>query len=177
MALDSIVKRIIRLGTVTAIYDETGYIQVTFFDRDDEPRDVPMFSFISEYNMPDINDTVLCFFIPFSHEGFCIGKWFSKTNIPPVNHRDIWFKKLRKKADISFDDRTETLTLNAKYIVLNGELLTVNSNIAQVGNFQTSGTIIGIGSITSSTDVVANGISGFSHTHTGNLGANTSTPN
>jgi len=159
MALDSIVKRIIRLGTVTAIYDETGYVQVTFFDRDDEPRDVPMFSFISEYNMPDRNDTVLCVFLPFCKDGFCFGKWFSKSNTPPANHRDIWFKKLRKKADVSFDDRTETLTINAKYIIFNGELLTVNANI------QTAGTIHGVGTITSDVDCISNGVSGHDHTH------------
>ena len=170
----SALKHIVRVGTVTAIYDETGYLQVTFFDRDEEPRDVPMFSFIQEYNMPDIDDNVLCIFIPFAPEGFCLGKWFSHKNVPfpNGNKRNIWYKQLRKKANVYFDDETETLTLNAKNIVINYENITyngttnnVNADVIHVGNTTQTGDTTSSGTITAEVDVIANGTSGHTHTH------------
>lgn len=140
MSIDSALKHIIRLGKITTIYDEKGSVQVTFSDREEEARDLPMFSFISEYNMPDLNDTVLCLFLPFTPYGFCLGKWFSETNIPPVNNRNIWFKGLRKKGSISFDDTTETLTINVKKIVINADEIIQNGKITATGDIK-AGTI------------------------------------
>ena len=191
----SALKHIVRVGTVTAIYDETGYLQVTFFDRDEEPRDVPMFSFIQEYNMPDIGDNVLCIFIPFAPEGFCLGKWFSHENVPfpNGNKRNIWYKQLRKKANVYFDDETETLTLNAKNIVINYENITyngtknnvnteniiinyedityngttnnVNANIIHVGDTTQTGNTATSGTVNADVDVIANKVSLHNHTH------------
>lgn len=159
MNIQAALKQIIRLGKVTAIFDETGYVQVTFFDREEEPREIPMFSFISEYNMPEMGDTVLCLFLPFTPSGFCLGKWFSETNKPPANNRNIWFKSLRKKGAISFDDRTETLTINVKKIVINSEEILQN------------------GKITSTGDIKAGAISLTLHIHgNGNNGADTTAP-
>ena len=184
MNINGIIEHIVRLGTVTAVYDETGHVQVTFFDRDEEPRDLPFFSWFYEYNMPDLNDTVLCVFLPFQKEGFAIGKWWSDSLTPPTGiKRTVWYKKLRKKANISFDDETETLTINAKNIVLNGTLLTVNADViqkgdfSQTGNISTSGKIIATDKITSEVDVISGTISGKGHTHTDSMGGTCSTPN
>lgn len=159
MNIQSALKQIIRLGKITAIYDETGYVQVTFFDREEEPRDIPMFSFIGEYNMPDLNDTVLCLFLPSTPTGFCLGKWFSESCLPPVKNRNIWFKGLRKKGSISFDDTTETLYLNAKHVVINADEITQN------------------GKIIATKDIIADGVSLTLHLHgNGNNGGSTTKP-
>lgn len=186
MNFEGLLKHIFRLGEVTAIYDDTGHIQVTFYDRDDEPRDVPMFSWFHEYNMPDIKDTVLCVFLPFDHEGFCLGKWFSETEKPKSGiKRSTWFKKFRHNADAEYNELTETFTLNSKNLVLNCENITINGknftnngekmsiiakisqkgDFSQDGNFSTNGTIHGIGQIKSDTDVIANTISQIGHIH------------
>ena len=159
MNILNMLKSLIRLGTVTAIYDERGYLQVTFFDKDETPRDVPMFSFVQEYNMPEMKDTVLCIFLPGSPEGFCLGKWFSVDNKPPVNKRTVWFKGLRKNGSMSFDDETETLTIKAKHIVFQAEDITTPA------------------SITADKDIKSGSISLTLHIHgNGNQGQDTTQP-
>ncbi len=185
MNIESIVKHLFRLGEVTAIYDDKGYVQVTFFDRDEEARDLPMFSFINEYDMPNLKDTVLCFFLPFFKDGLCLGRFWSDSHTPPTDiKRTVWYKKLRSKGDVSFDDETETLTLNVKNIVLNydsitynGTSNTINAAITQTGNYTQTGDFTSSGTITGNTDVIAKGKSGYSHTHTDSQGGTTTAPN
>lgn len=165
MILESIIKHIIRLGTVTAIYDEEGAVQVTFFDRDDEAQTLSVFSFGYEYDMPSLKDTVLCFFLPFCKDGFVLGKFWSFHKPPSSITRDIWYKKLRSKGAISFDDTTETLTINAKHIKL------ITDDVDNSGSLNCAKTI------SSDTDVTSNSISLISHLHgNGNQGQNTTGP-
>lgn len=62
--------------------------------------------------------------------------------------------------------------------ITNGELqFTISGNTLSIkGNISVDGQISATGKISSDTDVVSAGISGKSHTHTGNLGSPTSAP-
>ena len=166
MNIDNVLRHIIRIGTVTAIDDASGYVQVNFDDRDDAPRDIPMFSLIKEYNMPDIDDPVWCLFIPFAPDGICLGRWFdNEANKPPVNNRNIWHKALRKKGSMSFDDDSETLTINAKNIVFNTGKANFSGEVTIAQNLTVKGELNGFGKATFAIDVIANGISSTTHTH------------
>ncbi len=165
MLIESVIKHIIRLGTVTAIYDEEGAVQVTFFDRDDEAQKLSVFSFGYEYDMPNLKDTVLCIFIPFCKDGFVLGKFWSFHDVPSTVTRNVWYKKLRSKGLISFDDTTEILTINVKHIKIIAD------------DVENSGSLTCSKSIHSDADVTADTISLKSHIHgNGNNGADTTAP-
>lgn len=113
-------KNLIKIGMVTAIYEKTGCVQVTFEDCDNMPIDMPLLSF--EYNMPKLNDIVWCIFQGNSRtSGLCLGRAYSHSNTPPTNKRTIFKKPLTRNHDEAFyqyDETTKTLTIKAEKIIL-----------------------------------------------------------
>ena len=112
-------KNLIRVGTITAIFDEKGTVQINFDDKDDVVVEYPLLSL--EYNMPKLKDTVWCLCLGNGVEsGLCLGKAYdAETNPPPVNDKEIYHKPLidNEKAYFEYNNKTETLTLKAKHIV------------------------------------------------------------
>lgn len=109
---------IIRIGTVTAIYDEKGTVLIHFEDKNDLTLELPLLSW--EYNMPKLQDTVWCIFLSNGIEtGLCLGKAYSVNNMPLVLNRDVFHKPLvdNSKSFIEYDAKTETFTIKAKNII------------------------------------------------------------
>lgn len=119
-------KNLIKIGAVTAIYEDKGTIQVTFEDCDNMPVEMPLLSF--EYNMPMIDSTVWCIFQGSSRtSGLCLGRAYSDTNPPPATDAKIFKKPLTQNPQIApnayyeYDETTQTLTIKAKHIVFDTE--------------------------------------------------------
>lgn len=134
-------KNLIRVGKVTAIFDDAGSVQVTFEDKDDCTVVYPLLS--TEYNMPKMNDPVWCICMGNGLEsGLCLGRAYDKkTNPPPVNDKNIYHKPLidNEKAYFEYNNATETLTLKAKHIIYDcidakstGELSDIKGSIQQI---------------------------------------------
>lgn len=111
-------KDLIKVGTVTAIFDEKGTVQINFEDKDDCTVEYPLLS--TEYNMPKNNDPVWCISMGNGIEsGLCLGKAYSSKNPPPVQDKNIYHKPLvdNEKAFFEYDNNTETLKFKAKHII------------------------------------------------------------
>jgi len=111
-------KDLVKVGTVTAIFDEKGTVQINFEDKDDCTVEYPLLS--TEYNMPKILDPVWCICMGNGVEsGLCLGKAYSRNNPPPVIDKNIYHKPLfnDEKAFFEYNDNTETLTFKAKHII------------------------------------------------------------
>lgn len=112
-------KNLIKIGTITGIYEQKGYVQVTFEDCDDMPVDMPLLSF--EYNMPHLNDVVWCIFQGNSRtSGLCLGRAYSSNNTPMETDKRIYKKPLCRNIDEAFyeyNTTTKTLRLKAENII------------------------------------------------------------
>lgn len=78
-------------------------------------------------------------------------------------------------------DEAGNLTVKSKLVTINSPVIingdtTVNGETTMNGNLTVNANIKATGTISSDTDVLSAGISGLSHTHIGNLGNPTSSP-
>jgi phage baseplate assembly protein V len=95
---------IVRVGQVSAVDDNAGTVRVTFADRDGKvsynlPVLVPQTLKNKDYAMPDVDEMVVCVFLPSGPEqGFVLGSAYNHADTPPV--------KDRNKRHLLFDDGT-----------------------------------------------------------------------
>lgn len=142
--MDGTIKNVIRIGRVNSIDEKSGMVRVLFDDKDDLVSDwLPLFSF--EYSMPKVGEQVLCIFLLNGiQQGFCLRGFFSDIDKPPVQDKDIYFKKFDDDTSIQYNKKTkEFLIKSAKTINLiasNG--VNVTGDVDVNGNIQSSGTII-----------------------------------
>ncbi len=124
---------ILRIGIVDGINEREGTIRAMFPDRDDAViNDIALFSF--EQNLPEIDDTVLCLFLPNgSEQAFCLGPYFHAENPPPIKDEDMYVKKIDEELVIKYDYRSKQLTVDAvNEIQINGNIR-VNGTIRSGG--------------------------------------------
>ncbi len=86
--LDSRLSNIFRVGTVTSLKPGEHKARVVFEDRD-ELESFDLLVLVKntqenkDYAMPDINEQVLCCFLPIGLEqGFIVGSYYTKANAP-----------------------------------------------------------------------------------------------
>lgn len=112
-------KDLVAVGTVTAIFDEKGTVQITFEDKDECVVEYPLLSW--EYNMPKVQDPVWCLRLGNGPEsGLCLGKAYDlKRNPPPVTNKNIYHKPLvdDENAFMEYNDDTKTMILKAENII------------------------------------------------------------
>ena len=86
------------------------------------------------HNIPNVKDQVLCIFLPNGIErGFCLGNYYSEVNRPPVENKNIYYKKFDDGTSIQYDKVSKELTINSvNLIVINGSVK-VNGNISSTG--------------------------------------------
>lgn len=93
--LERLVNQLVRVGTVTSIYPDSPTARVTFDDQDDiTSYDLQIIVRNSgknkDYWTPDVDEQVLCLFLPVGIEqGFILGSYYDSTNPPPANSSDI----------------------------------------------------------------------------------------
>jgi len=99
-----IIKRMIRVGKVINTYPDRATVRVELPDADDViSSELPVLYAKTHrdknYFMPDIDEHVLCMFLPSGLEqGFVIGSFYSAGDAVPVSSQD--------KKHITFDDGT-----------------------------------------------------------------------
>ena len=133
-------KNIIRVGTVSSINFEKGLIRVNFGDKDDiVSREIPMVS--NEYNMPGVNDLVLCLFLPNGiDKGFCLGKYWNDENIPVETGKDTIFKDLENGYYMKFDKSSGFMDLKLDLNIIGNlyqnsekvDFLTIENNLEDI---------------------------------------------
>lgn len=114
--------KLIRVGKVDSLNPKKGTVSVVFLDLDDSVHEMPLLSF--EYNLPVINQDVLCVFLSNdTQEGFCLGGFYSEINPPPTDNKDVFIKKFDDGTSIEYNKETKELTLKAANpITINGDL-------------------------------------------------------
>jgi phage baseplate assembly protein V len=128
--LNSRLSNIIRIGTVTSVKPEKQTARVVFSDRD-ETESYDLFVMVKnskenkDDHMPDIDEEVLCLFLPIGIEtGFVIGAYYSDENTPPASTNDKRITKYKDGTTISYDRENHALDIN---IPENGSVnITVN---------------------------------------------------
>ena len=141
--LKSILSELIRVGKVTSTNDETATARVQFADRDDVvsynlPVLVKNTLKNKDYWMPDINEQVLCLFLPVGVEqGWIIGSFYTSVVTPPQqtkNVRDVLFED---GTSVKYNRESHTLTIDvpadAGNVIINTHTnTTINTKTADI---------------------------------------------
>lgn len=138
----------IRVGRISSLNYADGTARIVYSDRDDAvTAELPLLS--SEYYMPKVDDLVIVLHLPNGAEaGIILGRFWCAGNRPPETGEAIYRKDFSRsgKAYVKFDDDSGKMTIHCP------------------GGLEIDG------------DVSVKGVSMATHTHTGNLGADTSGP-
>ena len=115
-------KNLIRMGKISSVNYTLGRVRICFEDQDGMVTDeIPYFAF--EYDMPEINDLVVCVGLGVGvFKGFCLGGFFFSQNLPGQSGKDIYFKWFKKEAWLKYDRASKTLTIKAENLVFDGDV-------------------------------------------------------
>jgi len=152
MAMDPILKNLIRVGKVTAIDTKKHQARVLF---DDKPSTVSYWLDIivrntlrnKDYELPDIDEQVICLFLPNGNaQGFILGATYNTKDLPPIDDKDKRHVRFEDETEIEYDRKEHILTI--KFVHPDGKI-----NIIAPTNVNVIG------------DVIADGISLKHHIH------------
>lgn len=117
------IKRLIRVGTVSSVNAAAGTVRVAFAAQDDMVTyELPVITRGSKNNkdywLPDIDEQVLCLFLPNTSgrgvcDGFVLGTFYSSVDAPVENSGDVHAVKYGDGTIIKHDRSTGKLTINA----------------------------------------------------------------
>ena len=163
--MDPILKNLIRVGKVVALDTAKHQARVIF---EDKPATVSFWLDIivrntyknKDYALPDIDEEVICLFLPNGNaQGFILGAVYNADDLPPVDDKDKRHVEFEDGSVIEYDRNTHKLTAD-----LNGDIditTTGSVNITAAQDVNVTGDI----SVTG--DVIADGISLKTHVHGG----------
>ena len=116
----SALTQMVRVGTVSSVNEKNGTVRVLFGDADANGKplisdELPVLTRKSlrdkSYWMPDVNEHVLCLFLPFGlRQGFVLGAFYSQADAVPVADKDVmhvifddgsWFRYHRGEHKLS----------------------------------------------------------------------------
>ncbi|WP_094607727.1 hypothetical protein SPSIL_009110 [Sporomusa silvacetica DSM 10669] len=160
--MDSQIKNLFRVGTVSAIDDANQLVRVAFDDLDDTVS--PWMQVAArgaykddDYWIPDPDEQVMCMFMPTGNaEGYVLFSVRGTANAPKAGAQGKRYIRFGDGAVVEYDRSSSTMTINVPGPV----------NIVASGNVNVTG------------DVIAGGISLKTHVHGGvtSGGSNTSAP-
>lgn len=136
---DSIIRNLIRIGIVSSVNETNGTVRVIFDDKDDMvSSELQLLNY--EYNIPEVKEQVLCLFLPNGlQQGFCLGGFYSLINPPPIQNKDVYYKKFSDGTSIQYNKSTKQLTINSdNQIIINGSI-SVNGDINATGSILDEG--------------------------------------
>lgn len=117
------IKRLIRVGTVSSVNAAAGTVRVAFAAQDDMVTyELPVITRGSKNNkdywLPDVDEQVLCLFLPNTsgrgvRDGFVLGTFYSSVDAPVENSGDVHAVKYGDGTIIKHDRSTGKLTINA----------------------------------------------------------------
>lgn len=147
---------IIRVGNVDSINSKNGTVRVRFPDRDDKVTGELKVIYSKthrdkDYYMPDIDEIVLCIFLPNQQEeGFVLGTFYNEVDIIPTGanaDKKIWsfadggkFEYDRSSGELNIVG-ISAINITAPNINLNGNV-TISGNLETSGTTKTSGKMI-----------------------------------
>ncbi|EGV38458.1 phage baseplate assembly protein V [Neisseria weaveri] len=146
------------------------------------------------YSLPDEGEQVVCLLDARGENGVVLGATYNTADKPPAASKDVWMRRFKNGTVIKHDRKTGnidvqtqgTVTIAAPDTIITGNttvmgLLTYQGGMSGSGGAGAAAVIDGAvqatGVISSDSDVTANGISLTGHTHTGDSGGATGTPN
>lgn len=151
--MDSEIKNLFRIGTVCDLSSEGQQVRVNFDDLGTVSplMQVPAFGALGDdyFWMPEIGEQVMCMFMPTGNaEGYVLFSVRGSSNSPKFANNNKRYIAFSDGGLLEYDKASGTLTINAANIKITGDIdLT--------------------GGLTSSKDVVADGISLDNHVHGG----------
>lgn len=122
-------KDVIRVGFVSSIHYEKGFVQVTYPDRENAVSgELPYFS--DYYQMPEVGDRVVVLYMTNgNHEGFVLGKYYHDENMPVKSGKGLIHKPLHQNgAEIRYQQDNDAFYLKAGEIQVDGNTVNVNGN-------------------------------------------------
>ena len=192
-ALRQTLQRIVAVGEVVEVDEVLHRVRVKLPDRDVVTGFLHVLVPVSHqtyfYGLPKVGDTVLCIFLPHGIEdGFVIGSYYHRQEEAPVKDRNKFYKRFADGTVIEYDEAVGKLTA-----VVNGDIevtantTTVTTITTHNGNVTINGNLLVNGNITASQEIYDLGGSRGSlsqlrdtynsHTHPGDSGGTTGTPN
>lgn len=132
------IKKLIRVGTVSSINAAAGTVRVAFAAQDDMVTyELPVITRGSKNNkdywLPDVDEQVLCLFLPNTSgrgvcDGFVLGTFYSSVDAPVENSGDVHAVKYGDGTIIKHDRSTGKLTINATgdIDIIAGGKITIN---------------------------------------------------
>lgn len=132
------IKRLIRVGTVSSVNAAAGTVRVAFAAQDDMVTyELPVITRGSKNNkdywLPDVDEQVLCLFLPNTsgrgvRDGFVLGTFYSSVDAPMENSGDVHAVKYGDGTIIKHDRSTGKLTINATgdIDIIAGGKITIN---------------------------------------------------
>lgn len=132
------IKRLIRVGTVSSVNAAAGTVRVAFAAQDDMVTyELPVITRGSKNNkdywLPDVDEQVLCLFLPNTSgrgvcDGFVLGTFYSSVDAPVENSGDVHAVKYGDGTIIKHDRNTGKLTINATgdIDIIAGGKITIN---------------------------------------------------
>ena len=142
--LKNTLSKCIRIGTISSIDTKEHTAKVAFPDEGngvsyDLPVIVPNTYHNSDYQMPDINEDVLCIFLPDGVEnGFILGSWYAGQVKPPCDDPDIRMVKFKDGTTISYNRRTHDLDVIIEGTHIHADRQKVNITTPQEVNINTT---------------------------------------
>ena len=147
------IEDIIRVGNVDSINAGNGTVRVRFPDRDDKVSKELKVIYNKthqdkSYFIPEINEIVLCVFLPGTQEeGFVLGSFYNQEDIVPVSdpNKKGWY--FSDGGIIEYDKAKGTLFINAigkveitaPEVEITAGKITLNGNVKVSENLEVSG--------------------------------------
>lgn len=122
-------KDVIRVGFISSINYEKGFVQVTYPDRENAVSgELPYFS--DYYQMPEVGDRVVVLYLTNgNHEGFVLGKYYHDENMPVKSGKGLLHKPLHQNgAEILYQQNEDSFYLKAGEIQVDGNTVNVNGD-------------------------------------------------
>lgn len=132
------IKKLIRVGTVSSVNAAAGSVRVAFAAQDDMVTyELPVITRGSKNNkdywLPDVDEQVLCLFLPNTSgrgvcDGFVLGTFYSSVDAPVESRGDVHAVKYGDGTIIKHDRSTGKLTINATgdIDIIAGGKITIN---------------------------------------------------
>ena len=165
----------LRFGLISKIHNEKPLVRVNFLDDNSFSYWLNVLQLKTQndkfYIMPDIGEQVVCLMDEYSEEGVVLGSIYSNTDKAPRSSNKEIFIQLENNSLISINKEENNLIVEFPNIFLKG-------NIHHDGVFQNTQGIKSNGDIEDKTSTVQAIRTIYnSHTHIGNEGKPTSSPN
>ena len=119
LELESIVKNMVKVGIVESFNQNNATARVVFEDANLKSYDLPIMvkqtKDNKDYWVPDIDEPVICIFLPTGIEsGFILGAYYNQKDKPPVMDQNKRTVKFKDGTIIEYDRKQHKLTADVK---------------------------------------------------------------